>query len=128
MQHTITINDTLSERFKTLCEEIKEKYFDYLNDGKERLEGSNVFDLDIGELVDGNVPIYTSNIKDLWYLHGSEFEEAYENAGVSENPLENDGRTAIYYYLEQQSAEWFRNNEEDLFDEWQNTKDNTEND
>lgn len=126
MQHTITINDTLSERFKTLCEEIKDKYFDYLSKGMDSANIHSVFDLGIHELVDGNVPIYTSEIKDLWYLHGSEFEEAYENAGVGENPLENDGRTAIYYYLEQQSAEWFRNNEEDLFDEWQNTKDNTE--
>jgi len=63
------------------------------------------------------VPIYTKEIKDLWYLYGDEFEAAYENAGVGDNPRENFGMAAIYYYISEKVHEWYNENAEEIFEE-----------
>lgn len=51
------------------------------------------------------MPIHTCDIKAAWFLHGGELEDAYENAGIGNNPRENDGMTAIYCYIQEQVNE-----------------------
>jgi hypothetical protein len=72
----------------------------------------------VHEIVDGSVPIYNKEIEDTWYLHGNQLEEAYENAGVGDNPRENSGMTAIYFYIHEQVAEWYHKNANYITEEW----------
>ena len=71
------------------------------------------------EIIDSCVPIYNWEIRDAWYLYANELEEAYENAGVGDNPRENNGMAAIYFYLWEKSAEWAEENLETIFEEWE---------
>ena len=73
----------------------------------------------IHEIVDGSVPIYTKEIDDTWYLYANDLEEAYENAGMGENPRENSGMTAIYCYISEKVHEWYYNEAQGVFEEWQ---------
>ena len=73
----------------------------------------------VHERVDGSVPIYTKEIDYTWYLHASELEEAYENAGIGDNPRENNGMVALYCYLEQELAEWYEREKDRIFEEWE---------
>lgn len=67
------------------------------------------------EIADNSVPVYTWEINCLWFSHASELEEAYENAGIGENPRENNGMIAIYCYISEAINEyvndWERENE-----------------
>lgn len=119
---TITIDDTLDERVDSAIEDVRNLLFEYL-DSNTPDSAPDYNDLDysgsIHEIIDGSVPIYTKEIEDAWYLHGREIETAYENAGVGDNPRENDGMAGIYFYIAEKVYEWYDNNAEDLFEEWQ---------
>lgn len=120
---TITIEDTLPDRLEAVIGEVKDELLRYLEDSKPDTLPDLHNDLDYSggfhEIIDSSVPIYTSEIKDAWYLHGSELEEAYENAGVGDNPRENDGMAAIYFWLSEKASEWYHENAQDIFEEWQ---------
>jgi len=120
---TITIEDTLPDRLETVIDEVKDELLRYLEDSKPDTLPDLHNDLDYSggfhEIIDISVPIYTSEIKDAWYLHGSELEEAYENAGVGDNPRENDGMAAIYFWLSEKASEWYNDHAEEVFEEWQ---------
>ncbi len=67
------------------------------------------------DIVDGSVPIYTQEIKDIMYLHGDDVEEAFDNAGIGGK----DGKwpmgwqaAAIYCYIDQKVHEWYSENAE----------------
>jgi len=59
------------------------------------------------------VPVYTGEIKGLWFLHSNEFEEAYENAGIGDNPMENNGMVGIYCYISDKVNNWLYSEGED---------------
>lgn len=126
MKRTIEINDTLTERTDSAIEDVKTQLLEYLNENKPDSLPCLNNDLDhsgtIHEIVDGSVPIYTNEINDTWYLYGSELEEAYENAGVGENPKEHNGMAAIYFYIMEKVQEWYSDNAEEIFEEWQKTQ------
>jgi len=67
------------------------------------------------------VPIYTREIEDLFYLYGNEFERAFDDAGIGDKDDDHwpSGwkAAAIYCYIEQEVAEWFNDNIDDIFDE-----------
>ncbi len=123
MKTTIEINDTLSDRVDSAIADVKTELLTYLEQNKPDSLPCLNNDLDYGgaihEIIDGSVPIYTHEIKVAWFLHDSELEEAYENAGCGDNPRENDGMAAIYYYISEQVNEWYADNAEDVFEEWQ---------
>ena len=48
----------------------------------------------------------------------NELESAYDDAGVGENPRENDGMAAIYYYIDQEVRSHYEDNKDDWYDEW----------
>ena len=128
MKKTIEIDDTLQERVDSATDDVKETLLDYLDENPDMFEDddadppclSNDLDYDgrVHEIVDGSVPIYTNEIDATWYLYKSELEEAYENAGIGDNPLENNGMVAIYCYIEQAVAEWYNDNAADVCQEW----------
>jgi len=122
MKRTIEVNDMLEERVECAKEETKDAIVEYITDNElskpetqEELE-SLIEDIEalcdiqdkvnyngrIDEIIDGCVPIYTYDIKTAFFLHGGELEDAYEIAGFGDNPLENNGMTAIYCYISQE--------------------------
>lgn len=123
MKRTIEIEDTLDERVENAIDDVKNLLLAYLEDNPDMDSLPCLFnDLDYDgrahEIADGAVPIYTSEIQDTWYLHKDALEEAYENAGVGNNPLENDGMAAIYFYIQEKINDWYNDNAQDIFDDW----------
>jgi len=128
MKRQIEIEDSLQDRVDSAIEDVRQELLNYLesNPDTDSLPCLNN-DLDysgaIHEIVDGSVPIYTKEIEDTWYLYSSELEEAYENAGCGNNPRENNGMAAIYYYISDKVNAWYDNNAQDIFEEWQEKRD-----
>ena len=124
MKRTIEIEDTLQERIDISCEETKDAVIEWLNDNPESTEAPCLYnDIDydgqLSELIDSNVPIYTYDIKCLWFCHDTELEEAYENHGLDNNPRENDGMVAIYCLIIDAVGEWYEDNKDEIFTEWE---------
>ncbi len=128
-KRTIEIEDNLQEIIESGQEDLKNLCLEWLEnngdiDTEEPPDLGN--DLDYSgsfhEICDSAVPIYTKEIEDLWYLYKSEFEEAYENAGCGDNPLENNGMAAIYFYISEQLSEWYQDNAADILNEWRKSK------
>ena len=123
MKRTIEVEDTLEGRVESAIEDVKSELESYLNNNPDTdsvpcLNNDLDYSGAIHEIVDGSVPVYTHEIKTAWYLHGSELEEAYNNAGVGDNPMENDGMAAIYYYIMEQVQEWYNDNAGEIFESW----------
>ena len=122
-KQTIEINDCLPDRVECAIDEVKEALLNYLIDNPDTdelpcLNNDLDYNCTIHEIVDGSVPIYTHDIKSAWFLHDSELEEAYNNAGVGDNPRENDGMAAIYFYIFEAVNHWYQTEAEDVFQEW----------
>jgi hypothetical protein len=120
-KRNIEVNDVLPDCVQSAIESVEEELREYIkeNTPDECPDLGNDLDYSgaIHEIVDGAVPIYTSEIEAAWFLHGNDLEEAYENAGVGENPRENNGMAAIYYYIHEKVCEWYAENAEDIFQE-----------
>ena len=120
---TVEIDDTLDEIIESVKEDVKNLAIDWIKENNEKPDLFNDLDYDgsFHEIVDGSVPIYNKEIEDLFYLHGSEFEDAFDNAGIGakEDKCWPMGwkPAAIYCYIEQEVAEWFNDNIDDIFDE-----------
>lgn len=123
MKRQIEIEDSLPDRVESAIDDVKQELLNYLSENKPDSLPDLGNDLDysgtIHEIVDGSVPIYTKEIEDTWYLYASELEEAYENAGCGDNPRENNGMVAIYYYISEKVSEWYSNEAEEVFTAWQ---------
>lgn len=123
---TIELDDTLQDRVDSACHDVLALLKNYLDENTPRT-CPDLNDLDdagdVHEIIDGAVPIYTRDIETAWYLHSSALEAAYENAGVGDNPRENNGMAAIYFYLQEAVGEWYGDNAEDIFAEWQEARD-----
>ncbi len=127
MKRTIEIEDTLQDCVDSAIEETKTLLTDYLADNPDTdslpcLNNDLDYSGSFHEIIDGSVPVYTSEINDIFYLHGDEVERAFDNAGIGEK---NDSgwpcgwkAAAIYCYIEQEVAEWYHDNAEEIFEEW----------
>ena len=124
MERTITVNDSLQDRTDSAIEEVKESLLEYCNENTPDSLPCISNDLDysgrISEIIDGCVPVYYHEIDTAFYLHKNELVDAYENAGIGDNPLENSGMTAIYCYIQEQVYNWYSEEAEEVFEEWQN--------
>lgn len=121
-KRTIEIDDVLPDCVDSAIQEVERELREYLADNPDCDETPclhNELDYSgaIHEIVDGAVPIYGGQIEAAWFLHGSDLEEAYENAGCGENPRENNGMAAIYYYIYEKVAQWYERNAEAIVDE-----------
>lgn len=128
MKRQIEIEDTLRERVESAIEDVKNELLSFLADNPDTDSLPCISnDLDysgaIHEIIDGSVPIYTHEIDSTFFLYGSEIEEAFDNAGIGDKSDEGWPcgwkAAAIFCYIEQQVHEWYRNNAEEIFEEWQ---------
>ncbi len=126
MKRQVEIDDTLQERVDSAIDELKALLLTYLNENQpdELPELGNHLDHDgsVHEIVDSACPLYTYEIKCTWFLHQADLESAYEDAGVGENPTENDGMAAIYYLIDQRVREWYSESAQDEFNRWQQSR------
>jgi len=116
MKRTVEIEDDLDERIADIREDMKNDFIDFLKDNKDIVEFDDYYQQqgtdNIHEIVDSSTPIHYSNIDDLYYLYGDEFEEAYKNAGIGSSDENNHKQVAIYCYLEEQAHDYLRELEE----------------
>jgi hypothetical protein len=121
MKRTITIEDNLQEIVDSTIDEVKDLLIEFCNEN-EPDDCPDINDLDesgrVHEIIDSSVPIYCGEIRDLWYLYKDDFEEAYEDAGIGDNPLDNDGMAAIYFYIESKVYAWYDEESKDIFTNW----------
>ena len=130
MKRTVEIDDTLQDCVDGAIESVKDELISYLDQNPDTDEtpdlGSNLdYSATIHEIIDGSVPIYTSEINDIFYLHGDDVERAFDDAGIGTK--DDDGwpmgwkAAAIYCYIDEQVGKWYRDNASDVFDEWRET-------
>jgi len=117
---TIDIEDQLPDLVNDAIDGVKEILKDYVEENKSD-SLPDISDLDysgsVHELIDGLIPVYDKNIEDIWYLHKKDLIRSYEDSGVGNNPMENNGMSAIYFYLNQEVNDWYGDNAQDYFDE-----------
>jgi hypothetical protein len=126
VKRVVEIEDTLQERTDSAIADVKAELIRYLEENQPD-SLPDLSDLDdagaIHEIVDGWVPIYTYEIKCLWFLYQSELETAHEDSGCGgDNPMETYGMAAIYYLIDQKIREWWENEAEAVFEDWLKTK------
>ncbi len=132
MKRQIEIDDTLGDCVESAIDSVKDELKSYLEQNPDTDELPCISnDLDysgaIHKIIDGSVPIYTQEIADIFYLHGDECEQAFDDAGIGEK---KDGdcwsmgwkAAAIYFYIESKVHEWYQSNAQDIFEEWQEAK------
>ena len=122
MKRTIEIEDTLQERVDGAIEDVEALLREYLQENPDAETPDLANDLDysgaVHEIVDTAVPTYTVEIGDIFYLHGVKVEAAFDDAGIGEKS--DDGwpngwrAAAIYCYIEQQVAEWYSDNADEI--------------
>ena len=126
-KRTVEIDDTLDEIVESATDDVKQELLSFLEQNPDTDELPDLGnDLDYGgaihEIIDSAVPIYTSEINDLFYLYGDEIEQAFDDAGIGEKDDEGWPMgwkpAAIYCYIEQKVSEWYGKNARDVFDEW----------
>lgn len=120
-KRTVEIEDVLDERVQQVVDGVKDLLREYHKDNPSSSDslpdlGDLDFSGEVHETIDGAVPIYNSTIRDTWYLYGDELEQAYEDAGVGDNPRENNGMAAIYYLLQERLYEWYSKEAEDFWE------------
>lgn len=121
-KRTIEIDDDLDEREESVRQEIRDDAEEWRKDNPGasydtyyQKQGCDF----VHDAADSNTPIYNNQIDGLWYLYGSEFQEAHENAGF-DIPTGDDAwrykMQAIYCYLSEKGFDELRKIEE----EWGN--------
>jgi len=121
MKRMVEIEDVLDSCVESAIDKVKDLLEEYIKENDSDSLPCLNNDLDysgsVHEVIDGCVPVYTSTIDDTWYLYKSDLIEAYENAGIGSNPMENNGMSAIYCYIQQKVGEWYNDKAEEIFDE-----------
>jgi hypothetical protein len=130
-KRNVEIEDSLPDRVQGAIDDVKQELLNYLEENPDTDETPDLGnDLDysgaIHEIIDGAVPIYTSEQNDTWYLYGDECEQAFDDAGIGEKNDEGWPMgwkpAAIYCYIEQKVNEWYHDNAAEIFEEWQESK------
>lgn len=121
-KRTIEIDDALPDCVQSAIEEVERELREHLAENPDCDEApclSNDLDCNgaIHDIVDSAVPVYDGQIDAAWFLYRRELEEAYDNAGVGDNPRDANGMAAIYYYIYEKVAEWYAENAEEIFEQ-----------
>jgi len=128
MKRNIEIDDTLDDCVTEAIDAVRAELLSYLEQNQDSDEVPCISnDLDysgaIHEIIDGAVPIYTQEITDIFYLHGDEVEQAFDDAGIGDK---QDGAgwpmgwkaAAVYCYIESKVHEWYQAEAKDIFEDW----------
>lgn len=110
MKRNVEMNDTLDERIADVKEEVKEKFEEIVKENPD-FSSEDIYQEIVDSITgicDSNTPIHNKEIDDLYYLYGNELEEAYDNAGCYTEHPNNYRQVCIYFYLEEQAHEYFR--------------------
>lgn len=125
MKRMIEIDDNLDELSKDVREEVYDRTLEIVKEMDEE-ELSSLSDFSsthdeiqdlIHEIVDGWVPMYTSDIRGLFFLHKDILEEAYDNAGIGDKKEDNYEQVCIFCYLEEVAYEAL-GEIKGLFEDW----------
>jgi len=123
MSYTLEIEDKSDDIVSDACDELKSAIREYLDDDPDTEHAPELYD-DFNysgrfdEIIDSSVPIYYSDIEAFWYCNKHELIETYQNHGIGDNPMENDGMTAIYLFIMDKVSAWYEDNKDDIYDEW----------
>tara|TARA_R110000824_G_scaffold340888_1_gene527357 strand:- start:1410 stop:1937 length:528 start_codon:yes stop_codon:yes gene_type:complete len=129
IKHTIEVPNSLDDLVISAINDVKEWFkesvkdktinkVDFENSLDEILEHIN-YNGSLNEIVDNTVPIYTYELKGLFFINEDALIEAFENSGIGNksdfenNPLGFEG-VAIYCYIELEVNNWLSDN----FEEW----------
>ena len=127
---TIELKNSLDDLVLMAISEVKEWYkyevkqwninkVDYENSLDEILGVLN-YKGALSEIIDGSVPVYTHELKGLYFINENALIEAFENSGLGgrsdfENgPLGFEG-ASIYCYIEQEVNNWLSDDLETWF-------------
>ena len=108
----VEIEDNLEEIVDGLKKKIRENFVEYLKDNTDMTDFENYYQNQgcdfVHESSDSCTPLYSDAIIDgLFYLYGSEFDEAYENAGCGNKSENNYRQAAIYFYLHMETDKFY---------------------
>ena len=125
MKRTIEIDDTLADRVESAIDELRDALLRHCAENScDEAPNIDVFGYQLHEIAYGAVPASYSELRGIWYLYEWELLAAYKNAGIGDNPRENDGMAAIYCYILRQCEEWYEDNAEEVVEEFLAGKEN----
>ena len=118
----VEIEDNLEEIVDGLKEKIRENFVEYLKDNTDMTDFENYYQKQgcdfVHESSDSCTPVYFIEIDGLFYLYGSEFGEAYKNAGIGNVDEDNHKAVCIYCYLTAEGFDYL-NKLKESFEDWQ---------
>jgi hypothetical protein len=110
------MEDRLTELILSLKEEIRSDFIEYIKNNTDIESFDNYYEQGAAdrmyEYADSIAPIYNYEINDLYYLYSSEFEEAYNDAGLYDKQPDNYKQVCIAIYLENKGHEFLHKLEE----------------
>jgi len=119
MKRTIEIDDTLADRVESAIDDLRDALLRHCAENScDEAPNIDVFGYQLHEIAYGAVPASYSELRGIWYLYEWELLASYKNAGIGNNPRENDGMAAIYCYILRQCEEWYEDNAEEVVEEF----------
>jgi len=130
--HTIKLKNSLDDLVLSAIDDIKE-FYNYSIEKKSIVKSNDEslddiieyirYNGDLDSIIDNTVPIYTHELKGLFFINEFALIEAFENTGIGNksefenSPLGFEG-IAIYCYIEEQIIMYLYNG----FEEWFSAK------
>jgi len=110
MKRTIEIEDNLSELVENCKDELLNDFRSYLEDNSDVEDFDTYYQAQgadqLHEISDSSTPIYYNEIDGLYFLHGNDFDEAYNNTGIGDGSEDNHRQVAIWCYLNQETGDF----------------------
>lgn len=120
MKRMVEIDDTLDSRVDSAKTDLLDAFTEWRKDNPQDEPKDWEPHDQLFEIADSATPIYNKEIADLHYLYGSDFEQAYQDAGIGDGTEDNHDAVAIFCYIEAQLWDYAR----ELMDEAQEAYDN----
>ena len=125
--YTIELNESLDDLVCNCIEAVK-GWFEYEIENKELKKEDNLtleclidsinYNGDLDSIIDTEVPIYTHEIRNLFFINEDALIEAFESMGLGSKDSPNFKEICIYSYLNENVNYWLSESLED----WFNTK------
>ena len=126
--YKIELNNSLDDLVIMAINEVKD-WFKYSVKSKDIIKSNDEsiddiieyirYNGDLDQIIDNCVPIYTHDLKGLFFINENALIEAFENMGIGErSDFENFEGISIYYYIEEHVNNWLS----DSFEDWFNSE------